>query len=152
MVSTTSGQLIFRVKTREDTEKITVLLNEAEELKDKIKTKVLKRRRSRILILSVDPDVEDGVVLRTLDRIVDSVSSNSGGRSDIEITRKIKTRNSRTNFLLDVYMEVGNQLISKKRVCIDMERYRVVDFFLIIRCFRCQTFGHMPSRCSVKIK
>lgn len=49
--------------------------------------------------------------------------------------------------MLDVDCETKDRLLAKKRVCIDLERYRIVQFVTIVRCFKCQAFGHMSGRC-----
>lgn len=39
-------------------------------------------------------------------------------------------------------------LLDRKRLCVDFDRYRVVEYVQIVRCFRCQSYGHMSSCCS----
>lgn len=62
------------------------------------------------------------------------------------------TKSGRANWLIGVGRELMEHLIDDKRICIDMERYRVVIFVEIIRCFRCQAFGHTAVKCEREIK
>lgn len=66
---------------------------------------------------------------------------------EVRVIRKIQTKQGKNNWLLDVDTECKNFLLDKRRVCLDFERYRVVEFISIGRCFRCQKFGHLANRC-----
>lgn len=149
-------------------------MEEAEEIKDIVKINLPIRRRDRILILSVDSSIEETVVKREVesqlaeskldgsytgltDRL-DTTDIDAGTRSIIEnlikkpgrevrIIRKIPTKQGKNNWLLDVDTESKKFLLDKRRVCLDFERYRVVEFISIMRCFRCQKFGFLANRC-----
>lgn len=149
-------------------------MEEVAEIKEKVKINVPIRRRDRVLILSVDTSIEESVVKREIelqladsklddsytglsDRL-DTTEMDTGTRTLIEnlikrpgrevrVIRKIQTKQGKNNWLLDVDSDCKNFLLDKRRVCLDFERYRVVEFISIVRCFRCQKFGDLANRC-----
>lgn len=175
VVITKARQVILKMKSKEETEKIRKVLTEKEDLKDTAKINVPKKRRERMLILSVDPEVDEGMIGNTLRKILDESAPESpfvrslAGRLrnttlspeakealqdlytessiDYEIIRQIKTRQGKVNWLIDTD-ELGKDiLLERKRLCIDFERYRIVQFLPIVRCYKCQQFGHYASNC-----
>lgn len=60
---------------------------------------------------------------------------------EFHIIKGIKTRNDKVNWLIDVDKRCKDFLLCKKRICIDFERYRVVEFVSIARCHNCQFLG-----------
>lgn len=146
VATTKTGNLILRVKTREETDRLKTVIENVETIKDKIKVTVPKRRRQRLLILSVDSDVEDDDIKRS---VVQSLSSEGVDvRECMDIVRHYPTKSGKENWVLDVDDKSAELLISGRRICINLERYRVVRFVPIVRCFRCQAFGHVISRCT----
>lgn len=155
-VVTKAGQLILRVHTRADSERLKEVLVESDNLKDRIKVTVPRRRRERILITSVDPEVSEDLVRKSLSKLVNEASRDEPGDLqkdlDIDIIRRITTKAGKTNWLIGVSKEVSQFVIKRRRICIDLERYRVVEFVPIIRCYNCQTFGHVASKCENPVK
>lgn len=175
VMTTKSGQIILKLKNRGDAEDLQKALMKEEELKSRIKVNVPFKRRERVLILSVDPTVSDDIILSTISKITADIGLNSGAprnfadklndpslsdsakkileeivankAKEIRIVRKINTKAGKINWLLDVDNDLKEYLIAKRRICIDLERYRLVEFSPIIRCFKCQGFGHMSNRC-----
>lgn len=65
----------------------------------------------------------------------------------LRIARQIQTRNNKTYWLINID-DVGKALLlQRRRFCIDFEKYRVVQFVSIARCFKCQEFGHLSGMC-----
>lgn len=149
VVVTKAGQLIIRVKSRADTVKVRDTLSGMENLKENIKITVPRRRLDRVLILSVEPDVEEASLRSSLDNIFrgDCSVEEEGDEGVFEIIKKIPTKSGKVNWLVGVRGGLSRILISRRRICIDMERYRVVDFIPVVRCFNCQEFGHTAVKC-----
>lgn len=146
VVATKAGQLVLRVKTREDTEKMKTFLQNDERIKDKVKVTVPRRRRQRLLILSVGADVvEEGIRTSLANVLTDGGLPAS---SDVEVVRHYPTRRGMENWIVDVDMEGADFLLERKRVCIDLDRYRIVRFVPIVRCYRCQAYGHVSQKCA----
>lgn len=146
VVATKAGQVVLKVKTREDTEKIRTLLQSDERTKDKIKVTVPKRRRQRLLVLSVDAEVAEDEIRTSLAGVL--ADGGLPASSDVEVVRHYPTRQGKENWIVDVDVEGANFLIERRRVCVDMDRYRIVRFVPIVRCYRCQAYGHVSNRCA----
>lgn len=176
VVITKNRQVILRMSSKSDTELISSALREEESLKDKVKINVPRKRRERMLILSVDPDIQEDTVKDTLESTLSEVVVGDGlyrgltnklnsqkldaqarevlqelykeTAPEVHIIKNIKTRNGKVNWLIDVDRNCRDHLIQRKRICVDFERYRVVDFVSITRCFKCQAFGHYAGTCN----
>lgn len=171
---TKNKQVIMKYKNRKEVETVRDIMVEANEVTAVAKISVPVRRRERILLLSVDPQIEEEEVKKeveaqiedggvedtytglndklettTLDPTTKAILENLMKRPgrEVRITRKIPTRQGKVNWLIDVDVDSKNLLLDKKRICIDFERYRVVEFVSITRCYKCQKFGHLANKC-----
>lgn len=174
VIMTKLGQIILKTGTRRESEMINALITGSEDLKDRVQVAIPRKRRERILVLSVDPAIEEQQITDTIRRVTEELDAGEGAYSGLrgklldpnlpeqtktvlketlseyshsfEIMKKIKTRNDKVNWLIDVDDQVKKLLLEKKRICVDYDRYRVVEFVNIVRCFKCQAFGHVASR------
>lgn len=142
VVTTKSGQLVLKVKSKQESDK---LIKKIEPLGDKVKISAPQRRRSRLLLLSLDQEIDESMVLDSVKEAL--VCEGLDQDRDIDVVRKIGTRMGKVNWVLDVDNDVFRCLIGRRRICIDFNRYRIVEFLQIIRCFKCQGYGHLSSRC-----
>lgn len=141
VVSTRAGQLVLKVKTREDSEK---LVKKIESLATRAKISAPRRRRYRVLLLSLDNDLEDDKVTGVLGEVLKDEGVQV---RDMDVVRKTPTRQGKTNWVIDVGYDAYVKLLDLRRICIDFKRYRIVEYLQIIRCFKCQNYGHISSRC-----
>lgn len=171
---TKNKQVIMKYKNRKEVETVRDIMVEANEVTAVAKISVPVRRRERILLLSVDPQIEEEEVKKEVEAQIEDggVEDTYTGLNDkletttlypttkailenlmkkpgreVRITRKIPTRQGKVNWLIDVDVDSKNLLLDKKRICIDFERYRVVEFVSITRCYKCQKFGHLANKC-----
>lgn len=179
VVVTKAKQVILKMTNRDETEKMREKLMEMDSLRSDVKVNIPRRRRERLLLLSVDPEVEEKTVGMALRKILDdSAPDGTMVRSlaiklrtqtltqdakdvlqdiyqestiDFEIVRAIKTRTGRVNWLIDIDNAGKNILLNMKKICIEFERYRLVEFVPIIRCYKCQAFDHYASNCKGKL-
>lgn len=177
---TKNKQLILKMKNKGDTELAKSALEADSGLKEIVNINIPKRRRKRLMILSVDPDVQEDVVKQGVEKVLTNMDVSGGlsselkrklmdttldGESrktledlyrgsvmDFDIVRQVKTRMGKVNWMLDVDDEGRKCLLKSKRICIDFNRYRIVDFVSIARCFRCQEFGHYAGQCKNDIR
>lgn len=180
VVITKAHQVILKMKNKDETEQIRTALMGSATLKERVKINVPKKRRERILILSVDPEIQEDTVNKTLRKLLDDsapdgqVVKNLANRLrdatlspeaksalqdlysdttiDFEIIRQIKTRNGKINWLVDTDITGKEILLEKRRICIEFERYRVVEFLPITRCFKCQQFNHYAGSCKNRVQ
>lgn len=154
VIVTKAGQLVFKVKSKVDLEKIRETLSGMENLKENISVTIPRRRLDRVLILSVEPDVEEALIRNSLEKLLkgDCSVEEEGDDVGFEIIRKIPTKSGKVNWLVGVRKDLSEILVSKRRICIDMERYRLVNFIPVVRCFNCQSFGHTAVKCENEAK
>lgn len=178
IITTKTNRVILKYKTKAEVDVIRDSLADSEEIKDIAKINVPIRRRERILILSVDPELKEEEVKQEVEKCLQDGSSEDtmmglkrklqssdidsttktiieslmkGTDREVRIIRKIETKQRKNNWLIDVDEECKNILLKMKRICIDFERYRVVEFVSITRCFKCQRFGHMSNSCTERV-
>lgn len=175
VIVTKSNQVILKYRNKKEVEIMKDSLTEAQEIKNMAKVNVPVRRRDRVLILSVDPKLDEKEVGREVERLLRGMDTDISSGSfkerlltaqlegttrsliegflyksdaEVRIIRKIQTKQGKNNWLLDVDADSKQALLGLRRICIDFERYRVVEFISITRCFKCQKFGHMANKCS----
>lgn len=145
------------------------------EIQEIAKVNVPIRRRERVLILSVDPALEEDTIKEEVEKCIQGSSSEDtvsglkgklhasdidpatkkmiesiiqGTKREIKIIRKIETKQGKINWLLEVDEEGKRILLELKRICLDFDRYRVVEYVSITRCYRCQKYGHLSVNCT----
>lgn len=174
VIMTKSRQVILKYKNKKDLELVKNALVGSDELKAVAKINVPVRRRERILILSVDPKITEEVVKNEVESLLKNNAEDIAygnirekledahldpatktllegilSKTDVEVRviRKIETKMGKVNWLLDIDADCKKVLLNMKRICVDYERYRVVEFVSITRCFKCQKYGHMANNC-----
>lgn len=177
VIVTKTNRVILKMAGREDTEKMRKAIVNDSDMKSSIKVNVTKKRRERLLILSVDQEVEQEIIEKALRKILSNAeeeedrfandlkrklidpSLDEGAKMivrellsktmiEFNIIRKIKTRQDKMNWLIDVDSRGKEILLDQRKICIDFERYRVVEHVSITRCFRCQKYGHYAGQCT----
>lgn len=174
IITTKENKMILKYGTREEAETIKDKLEDTGDIKQVAKINVPIRRRERVLILSVDPKIEEADIKQEVDGClqtgtdddpsglqgklrasdIDTATKRAiqslllGSRRESKIIRKIITKQGKHNWLLDVDEESKRILLEMKRICIDFDRYRVVNYISIMRCYRCQKYGHLANNCS----
>lgn len=69
-------------------------------------------------------------------------------KPEVRIVKKNVTKQGKVNWIVDVDRASKLVLLDRKRLCLEFERYRIVEYVNIVRCFRCQAFGHYANDCS----
>lgn len=175
VVITKRNQIVVKMSNKQDMEKLQTMMTKEAVLKDRVKIFAPRRRRARMIILGVDSEIgEDRIEevvdrmmkeemresplfhdlrARLLDRDIDQTTRQTlenltrDSIPEFNIVRKFVTKAGKTNWIIDVDEAGRKILVNRKRVCIYFERYRVVDYIQINRCFKCQAFGHMALNC-----
>lgn len=174
VLTTKANQVILKLNNQKDAERVKNILMDSE-IKDKVKINTPRHRRERVLILSVDPEVGESDIKKELRRLLDESASDGITRGlarklttpildqatksileelymesslNFHIIRKIPTKQNKNNWLIDVDADGKAQLLERKKICLDYERYRMVEYIPVTRCFKCQQYGHFANSCS----
>lgn len=74
-------------------------------------------------------------------------------QEQLEVLFKFGKREQRTcSWVIGVVAELRRVLLSKRRLYIAWDACRVEDHIRIIRCYKCQKFGHMAEKCESDIQ
>lgn len=91
-----------------------------------------------------DEDIIDYIFLQNL--------AESGIRKEemvgFKILYKVGKREAETvNLVVEIEPKIRELLLAAGRVYIDYDSCRIVDFYHICRCYRCQGYGHVQKFC-----
>ena len=141
VIITKEKQLILKLKNKKDMENYHKLIKENHDLRAKLSLKTTKIGRDRLLLLGVPVSVNESEIRQGLrDELQEE-------ESDIEIIKKLTTKSGNCNWLLEADSKTKEILLKKKRICINFERIRIVSYIPIIRCRKCQQYGHIQYKC-----
>lgn len=180
VVMTKAKQMIIKMRNSREALEVKETLMKSDELKEKIRINTPTKRRARVMILSVEPEISEERVAEEIAGVLEERCLDwTGGpllrqklkdldlpeqsrksiedlckdkKPDFKIVRKISTKLGKINWVLDVDVDTKEWLLSRKRICFNFTRYRIVEYVNIIRCFRCQAYGHMSGNCSSEQK
>lgn len=142
VITTKTGRLILKVPNKASSDKLSDYMNN---WGDRVKITQANRRRCRVLLLSLEQDITKEDVFKSVNGVLQEADIKTQG--EIELVKKYATRTGKMNWILDVDLDSFAYLVNRKRLCINCERYRVVQHIQIQRCFKCQTFGHLSNFC-----
>lgn len=113
-----------------------------------------KGRKPRILVKDVPGSMEDNAFTIALYRqnIKDEIKiTEDDFIKSTKITRRRKLDNGRKWIGLEIEPEVRKHLVAtKEKLFIDWATCRFVDDVEVVRCLRCQQFGHVHKFCTSK--
>lgn len=141
IILTKNKKIILRSGNRDEMNEVVKWIESKENMSDKLHVGKPSRKKERILIMGIHQETDEKMIEEEILKNI-SVTEPS-----IEVVKPIRRRDELTNWIVDVDTDSKNELLKKGRICIDLMRTRVVEFIRIIRCFRCQRFGHVASRC-----
>ena len=141
VIKTKNDQLILKLRNKNEVEVMRKALLEKESIKDNSRITTSKRGRDRLILLSVSKEIEEEDLAKILGEELDEQNM------DYEIERKLVTKAGNHNWVINVDERAKSYLLARKRICIDYERIRVVEYIQITRCYRCQKFGHTSYKC-----
>jgi hypothetical protein len=62
---------------------------------------------------------------------------------------KVSPKRPRNNWVLEIHPALWKQLISKGRVYLVWESYKVEKYLRLTKCYKCQRFGHIKKYCPI---
>lgn len=107
-----------------------------------------KKFNPRLLIKNVNKNMTDN------DNIVQEICGNNIFENleqvDIKIVTKIVRKYSQ-NLVIEVSPSTRKLIMSKGYLFIGWEKYYVEDYMRVLRCYRCQRYGHMRKDCQTSV-
>lgn len=111
-------------------------------LKNKVRIRKSRKGRERLLILNTEEGVvEEDIIQAVEDLVVDR-------DYDLEVVNRYTTRNGKKNWILELDSNVVERLLVKGKICLNFKRCRMVRHVNIVRCNKCQKYGHFAVNCS----
>lgn len=144
IVVTKDKKVILRSEEKKNLDTFGVWFNKCKKLKKNLKISEPLKRMERLILLGVSLDTEEDVIYEDLKIYVTSEEP------QIKLIKSIKRTDSLVNWIIDVDAQTKEDLLKAQRVCIEFFRIRVVEYIRIIRCYKCQDFGHISTRCNRK--
>ncbi|KAG8174077.1 hypothetical protein JTE90_005169 [Oedothorax gibbosus] len=106
--------------------------------------KISRRRKHRLILFGIPDAVSD----ETFKLEVEALGETMG--QQIEIVKNFKNGkiiSDTKNYIIDVEAQVANNLLDLKKFVLNFNRIRIQRYYNIIRCFKCQRFGHAAHSC-----
>lgn len=101
--------------------------------------RVNRPRRNRLIVLGAHGDSSE-------DNLKDGLGLSST-EDQIEIVREFVGRNGDKNFIIDASPRLAERLKVQKHALVDLVRVKIEPYIEVLRCMRCQTFGHIAPKC-----
>jgi hypothetical protein len=115
------------------------------------------KRNPKLVLKDVNIQINETELIEKIIKNNEDIKNYLIGKSDTEIASelnlKFKFRNKNNNkynmYCLEVSPELRKIVMKTKRIFIDWNSCRVEDSLPIIRCFKCNGFGHKSDVCSL---
>ncbi|XP_053212613.1 uncharacterized protein LOC128396113 [Panonychus citri] len=114
----------------------------ANESKNGFETKIIKKRRPLMIIKNVARDIDKSTIITSL--------ANQNSFSPDEMKLKFETGNKHSNacdLVIETSHELRRKLLKDGCIYIHYSRCRVEDFFKLVKCYKCQGYGHISKYC-----
>lgn len=128
----------------DDINSLNKLKNAVEEkFGDKFNISVAKKFSPRLLIKSVDKTVNNTDILNDILRneVLQGIDM-----VDIRVVTNIEMKYGR-NVVIEVSPTIRNLIMNKGYIFIAWQKCYVEDYLRVIRCYRCQRYGHLKKDC-----
>lgn len=111
-----------------------------------------KKKFPTIMVYDVETehkvdDIRNDIISKNFDYLKEEEMKEL--KDKITLKYQIKTRENRSNWIIQLPGRYASNLIEKGKVYVQWRRYRVREFKNIIRCYKCHAFGHMAKFCSL---
>lgn len=114
-------------------------------------SETIKLRNPRVIIKGVPRKVEDAEF--TIVELIECILAQNeeielGHPEECKLAFYTGRRSEpRVNMVLEVSPRLRNMLVSRGHLYLNLDICKVEDFKDVTRCFRCQRFGHVQSKC-----
>lgn len=111
-----------------------------------------RRKQPRIMIYDVEPDDSAVTIQEIFDRNVAEAIPYEEFLDEFKCVHKYTHRGSdtRENWVVECSPRVRNLIRVRDRLFIGWQSCRVKDYNPVVRCYKCQTYGHVGKYCRNK--
>jgi len=138
--------IVIEVNGKEDVK----LINSANIFKSGLEIKEPKKLSPTIMIYDVDEkhnkeDLKEDLIQKNFDNI--STQEHTELLDKIKFLKCFKTKNNYVNWIVQIPGRYIEEILAKGRVYMEWQIYRVREFINVIRCYKCQGYGHTAKVC-----
>lgn len=139
--------LIIEVDRKEDVE----LLKEANLGQNKLKVEEPRKTDPALIIFDVEMEYKEDEIRKDL------IGKNLGYLNETEkkelegqinFKHKFRTKENRANWIVQMPAKFLITLVNKGKIFMQWRTHRVSNYVNVVRCFKCQAYGHMAKSCS----
>lgn len=137
--------LIIKAETDTETEEILKAIENIETLKEAIEITIKYENTKKIIILGIPQTIDE-------ENIKNQIKQNLGSiTTDINTIKTMQRPNAITyQLVLELDDQDAKILIRQGRIKLGFNSCRVLPYLPIIRCGKCQTYGHTEEKCTQK--
>ncbi|KAG8179213.1 hypothetical protein JTE90_004041 [Oedothorax gibbosus] len=143
-----ANRIIVKMKDTNNLEKFRNIIENDPNLGKLAQSKISKQRKTRLIMFGVPdsvPELEFKSFVEALEE--------TGGRP-IELIKSFKNGKKimdTSNYIIDVDSKTADNLLTLSKFVLNFNRIRIQRYFNILRCYRCQRFGHASHNCKWSI-
>ncbi len=147
-----NGGIIIECRSQEECEKISELI---EKKTKEIEVKKPAKMKPKLILNNVNTSIDENVLIdkiRENNKEIDDYLSTIDPRdigNEISVKFKFRKKDPKMDdkYCLEVSSQLRKIIIKTKRIFIDWISCKVEDSLPIVKCFRCQRFGHKSKEC-----
>lgn len=139
VINTRGNGIILKCNTSEDRERLRIALD-SEQNKENITIKV-PRNKKKVIIYSVPCEITEEDLKLSIVQLFPALEE------EIFEVKAFPSEGETKNWLVTSTIRLQKLLIRSKRLCLKFNSCSIKEFFEVLRCFRCQGYGHTSYQC-----
>lgn len=136
--------LIVRTESEEDTDRVLRAIEEISQLKELADITIKSSDNRKVIILGIPDMVQP-------EEVVTAIQNTAGQDLSIDIQKVLKRKGSQTyQLILELEKSEAIKILNLRKIPIAFNVCKIHLFKPIIRCQRCQRYGHSSDRCRAR--